>query len=808
MLSFSDCNGTLPTTQNPSGQLSVNQTDLSKLTGVKCTWNIVNNDTSKYKSPIRLRIQNFLLSPHDLLVISDNEKKVGNFTLTGFKQSGIVFTGSNNIIIELIVNEAAFRVFDVYYNFTENKDVIDNVDQPGSVFIGYTNNSNVLKDPYTLILEIHKQINGKSLWINFDNITKGVTVNAKNALNVASTENLVGEDLISNGTRIELTIENSKSFKELNLTVNYDLVNTDCSKNITLDDFASNRCTRLNIPDDAALANLPSFKCLFLVKHSDANGKINFDLFDFNFPNSDDTIQIKDGNRKSSKDLIISSLEFLFWVRTQYIVSSGNSMWVLYNSPKVINKKKPQQSFCVNGLKYGGTFDLEKDMNLVLTKDSNVNPPFVYNYYTFPMKNNKQAIIRFDATKKLEGGNASQVLLEFYNTMDKDEKVPFARLYPGDYPPDVIASNDALRIVVNQSVNFKATISPIDAGCYATAKNDSDFYVLNGCKASCSWFISKRESDKGVVVIDLNQLNLLSSDDTLEIKSLNDPIKTVLKLNGPLLTGEFPNVYLDPKASYQLNVKRKCTPPDNQNNVVSASFVYMPLLNLVNNVSLKSNENKNISSINYPNNYPIISSEKWIIESHNASLLTLNDFKLAKNHQIIVYLDKNDTKIYNELPSDLLLKSNAVIELKTDSSELVNQQEFSNRGFKANLAGFDFGDSILKQTGSISTPNFPNEVSNLNSLVWIVTVPRQKNGTLNVIQFGVEYAQKGDDKNGKLIIYDSNTLRDSNRTIDNGTTSSLDTIIVTYSLIDAKKSTRGFNLTFAQIRMLMNQLQS
>ena len=779
---------------------------MSELASTNCTWNIVNNDIAKYKSPIRLRIQNFLLSSHDVLVISDNEKKVGNFTLTGFKQSGIVFTGSNNITIELRLAEKAFRVFDVYYNFTDNRDVIDNIDQPGSVFIGYTNNSNAFKDPYTLILQVDKQINGKSLWISFDNITNGITVNAKNALNVAATENLVGEDLISNGTEIELTIQNSKSFKELNLTVNYDLVNTNCSKSITLNNFASNPCTQLNIPDDTALANLPSFKCLFLVKHSDANGKINFDLSDFNFPNSDDTIQIKDGDRKSSKDLIISSLEFLVWVRTQYIVSTQNNMWVLYNSPQVINKKKPQQSFCVNGLKYGGTFNLDKDMDLVLTKDSSVNPPFVYNYYTLPTKSNKQAIIKFDATKKLEGGNASQVLIEFYNTLDKDEKVPFARLYPGDYPPDVIASNDALRIVVNQSVNLNAKLSPIDAGCYATAKNDSDFYVLNGCKASCSWFISKRESDQGVVVIDLNQLNLLSSDDILEIKNLNDPVKTELKLNGPLLTGEFPNVYLSPKASYQLKVTRKCASPDNQNNVVSASFVYLPLLNLVNNVSLKSNENKNISSINYPNNYPILSSEKWIIESHNASLLTFNDFKLAKDHQLLVYLDTNNTKTYNELPSDLLLKSNAVIELKTNSSELINKQEFSNRGFKANLVGFDFGDSIFKETGSISTPNFPNEISNLNSLIWIVTVPRQKNDTLNVIEFGIEYAQKGDDKNGKLVIYDSNTLRDLNRTIDNRTTSSLDTIIVTYSLIDAKKSTRGFNLTFTQIRMLMNQL--
>jgi hypothetical protein len=92
------------------------------------------------------------------------------------------------------------------------------------------------------------------------------------------------------------------------------------------------------LPNGTDLNFLANFKCFSLFEHEEPTAKLLLDLTRFKFGNGYDTITVLDGDSRNSTLLALIEPQLMnFWVQ-QYLFSSSNKLWIVVDSPFVINK--------------------------------------------------------------------------------------------------------------------------------------------------------------------------------------------------------------------------------------------------------------------------------------------------------------------------------------------------------------------------------------------------------------------------------------------------------------------------------------
>ena len=174
------------------------------------------------------------------------------------------------------------------------------------------------------------------------------------------------------------------------------------------------------------------------------------------------------------------------------------------------------------------------NVTLELNTKSKPQTPIVFTYVASP---DKQIVIDLP-DKPLPGDPKAGIVLGLSeDTMSRSEQ-RFIQLSAGQFPPDIIASNNnQLKVVFNQLVDLKATVMTVPKGCHSTySENSGASYSLSkGCSGMCSWTIPKRDNSNGTYVLQFSHLNLQSKTDELKIDMLGTKVVNVLHLAGNLL---------------------------------------------------------------------------------------------------------------------------------------------------------------------------------------------------------------------------------------------------------------------------------
>ncbi|XP_054158149.1 uncharacterized protein LOC128956433 [Oppia nitens] len=803
-----DCNPTnIPVLTGKSGNLKI-QISPDKWPGKTCQWNV--NVTDGF---LHLDIEELVISANDTLKVTTIDGKTTFFESRGSLHPGVIFIGNQKQIqISIIFTNDSNnnRVWDVMYGNDQTAQLL-NIAGTGRFVFPYTYQNSDFKD-ISFSLTLRTKYNNKKLLMNMEPPHDfNDTLFSFDKVDKYTNQNLTGttypDFLLSTDQQINIKISKySKSAAETkNYTFHYELVDSICSSYKKLTDLDKNKTVDImNLPTTVQLQSLSSYRCLRIYEHENQDSKLLLDLSGFKFVNTEDIITVLDGNTANSQPLAVIDSHFvnIYW-SDQYLYSSANKLWILYDSPQVINTvRQPLNVIGIQALSQGGSYQFPKNDTLkqiVYKTSKTVLLPVTY---LFNGNVNQQLAIDFDEKKPLPG-TANKLFMQIFDETGRNGK-PIIELIGGSYPPDIMAVNGMqLKIVFNQNVteDFKLNVIQVPKGCYSTVTGNSAAYSLSGCQTMCSWLIPKRADSVGTFVFQFSHLNLPKDSDVIELVELGtkDPFK-IIDLKGSLQSTTFPDMNLDSRQTYALTVRRVCDKSSiDGSQLLGVSVIFIDKNLNQNNITF-NNETVNsiIQTSNYPNYYPLGSDSHWFINGTVGTgvdlvFITFTDFDINSGNELFIMSPmKSNISVPSKLSQipDYLLQMPVFIDL---NSQLISSKSdpFSGRGFNARIQALKCGgiyEVSSKATTNITTPS---TLAGVPQCVWMITTDNPSKG-INVMSFELIRGEGFDDKN--LKIYDSNNTRDLievNQTLfktwkDNFYNTSVNTMIIVY-IIDPKK---------------------
>lgn len=285
----------------------------------------------------------------DTLIVTDNnDKNAILYQLKGSESAGVILLSNKvkNITVTLsLTNETIDRQFMVDYCLNDTSAQLQNIESAGSYVFAYYNTSTDLSTDFDITLST--DLYGKNILINFEafDLTNGGKVTFDDAVNVANNvtfDKTKPSFLLSKGNKININIKGFKNSKtSQNIRLNYELVDSVCSQysKIEAKELDINYTINMLLPNDTVLSSLSSFKCFNLFDHQNPNAKLLLDLVNFKFTNIYDRITVLDGDSRDSQTLALIESRYLedYWKQV-YLYSSSNKLWILFESPFVVNK--------------------------------------------------------------------------------------------------------------------------------------------------------------------------------------------------------------------------------------------------------------------------------------------------------------------------------------------------------------------------------------------------------------------------------------------------------------------------------------
>jgi hypothetical protein len=364
---YANCDDKAPSPGQPTksrGNLNTNQT-MAQLNGKKaeCIW-YVGNETSNYT--VYLILKALILSPNDSLILISRKSNKTIVQLNGSQTGGIILTSEKNITIKLMLSNDTFdRTFTVQYSYASNGEQIQNIANSGRFFFIYRD---ILNKPFTKFdLTFSAAANnpgGSKLLIDFEKFDiKGGFVDFEKAENVDNQTQFKAQSppfILSSAQNVNFDLEKIENGTELRL--NYELVTALCSNYTVIAStlIDTNISTSIGLPDADALQSLASFKCFNAYNIKTDTNKVAFanvllgGLLDgFKFQNAFDSLLILDGDTRNSTVIASILPQYLDNYRQRYLFSSSPKLWVMYNSPVVINKTKSDYTISVEARSQG-----------------------------------------------------------------------------------------------------------------------------------------------------------------------------------------------------------------------------------------------------------------------------------------------------------------------------------------------------------------------------------------------------------------------------------------------------------------------
>lgn len=279
-----------------------------------------------------------------------------------------------------------------------------------------------------------------------------------------------------------------------------------------------------------------------------------------------------------------------------------------------------------------------------------------------------------------------------------------------------------------------------------------------------------------------------------------------------------PPIALSPSFTYLVSYTRGKSSTTNIPVLMSASFSYSSVNGCAFDRNLTSSK-LIITPLNYPNDVPVVDPvlyEKqdpkddcgWRVNTSTATGFVhavFHEIDLSGSQQIVLSYDKNSKMLDKTTTSpsdDILANQTMMIKLKTPLSSSGNISSQTGRGFKVAVEEVPCGGVVnITAIKQLSTPGYPKDAFTQSRCLWIVTGGKD-DSVLNISKvFGT-----GDQKDGILTIIDSGSTRDLTPRLVNqanatATYSSVNTIVVEYSLKSGAKTAPALQITFDSLGM-------
>ncbi|CAG2172838.1 unnamed protein product, partial [Oppiella nova] len=812
-----DCKS-IATVDGDSGSLKISNFSTTLIPNTICLWRI--NGTGKKDLKFHVDIEELVLGVNDTLEILD--EKTQNKTIwkgTGSQWPGVILLGGSkysSVLVKLSTSdEKISREWHVGYATTSPSVQLANIESTGRFALYYDPDADLVQIDLTVTLKT--KYDSKMLLANVETFDmNGGTVTFDKVVKYSNTTFKTGtkpDFLLSTDQQINAKITFSKVSKDKpkGFQLHYELVDALCSVYTQLTDVDTTSMVNVLLPNTTQwLQSLSSYRCLNVFEHKTQEVKLSLNLEKFSFINSADMITVLDGISYDSRTLAVIEPQFVdFWKRVN-LVSSANKLWVLYNSPQVVNTTiEVTNQLGIKAQSQGGDYIFQPNQNYTSLKLDDKLKTILPVIFTFETDSQNQLVIDFDEQNPLPGNHNESVIKIYESSGLASVFEPIIELKGGSFPPDFVPSNTNQMKVEFHDIIFKLdkpdNIMNVKKTCHSTAKGVPSSYSPSGCEKMCLWLIPARINSNGTYVLKFSHMTLPAKDDTIKITQFGaDKPKDILNLIGPIVdTNTFPDVILDANASYILYTKReKCDAKSvDSSQLFAVSVVYMDSDLITNSWVLKKDANKTIESLNYPNYYSIGNNQIWNVSSADnkttIAFITFNDLSLNTGHYLefassISKIHLKDTDVLSQTADSLLSFPFLGRFNVTDHSKA----PYTGRGFNAALWPLSCGEYVKldpKKGGSLKTPE---KLDGILQCVWIVTAA--KSDKLNVIQFTKNVTKDIDEK--QLQIYDSNTIRDGkvvNMTLFTNTTpsSSTDTLVIVYNVDPNKKANLSMSFT-------------
>ncbi|XP_041368133.1 cubilin-like isoform X2 [Gigantopelta aegis] len=726
-------------TNNTSCSFTLNQTH--PVAGMNCTWKLIRvngTETTLIFTEIGLYGEDQLLV-YDGVVNETNlvttiHGKKNMFVGVMFKQNTtMVFQKKNNNTSKLNVQ---FTSKECVLNFWPkfSAQVVSPVYLParGDVLCKY-------------VLNGWKGITEKVLDLSFTSfslLNGSITATGGKTTVTLKGSNLP-DDIISLTRKLTLEMKFPNAAKKSFFEGFYSIVDKECSQTLVINDT-------LTLSLDMGEGQYPITDCRWLLTTA-AGRTLTINVTRLELALGADRLIITDGGSINSR-VLAQMVDLTSGGAGDLVISSGQSVMV-----RLVMGAMPQPRHIrvtVKSTVDGSHLYTNGTVSLKTQKTNRTSSKF---YYQFSSPAGLQAQVVLDAfsNQTLLYPTAS---ISFYDGLQLASPllVKFVSITP--FFPVTASGNSLLMVAENFSrkQNFTAVFSSILKGCNAIGSGFKGSYSLGSDVPpgqQCRWTIPARQKGDGDIIISPRQL-LLQVNQTVTIYSgvleNGKPLRKFSRKSSQDLLPQI-SVPVPNGAELVFESRNKCTVNCTQP-VVTADFA---ITTKACGRALLTSSSGQLSSPNFPNQYPLNSDCTWLTQSNKTRLfyLSFTTFRLSKGHKFeIRKLVNATTKTVasfsgNVLPQDVLIPRN-MLSLQF-SAPPVNRSQTSkvDQGFTAKYMLLDCGGRLTELAANISSPRKWAGVC-----VWIVSIPlSSKKGSLrNIVQFTVSSSK---DKTG-LVFHD------------------------------------------------------
>ena len=581
---------------------------------------------------------------------------------------------------------------------------------------------------------------------------------ADNGEKASDTTNLDEKDFLTANKKINL------SFK-LNTTVdnffNFNLMkaNKNCSQSVTVDKGP----VELKTIDKNSVLSRITYTCVYLVTSS--AGSLQVDKFDFKTISSFDTILIKDGLKLTSEDLIYSRTKEASKYLNQLdkSVSSTPGLLVVLSS-SFIPENYEQSTVSI---KPSSVIRISKEE----TRDLQTDKESIY-IFALP---DKYPELTFNDGKTFK---LDKTDLRVYDSLDLSGE-PVLAFNDGEIVNSQLWSEKRLLVLKFTSstpLKFKVKLEGKTVNCNKISSIPSS-YTLTGSKdlvdQTCSFYFKPNVKVNRSVSLNLESL-ILNAEACLSLRNVNDQTKIFnicqkKELKDSLERIHLPELILPSNNGYVLTYQEK--EQFQEKILVQASFAYnglapIRLFNLT-----KDQPTQNITSYNYPNNYPYIlnTGEMDSVSADSYLFVTFDKYDLRVGDELKVYnsgLNRTLDDIDDFIVGD---KTGATLPIALSTSFNGNKSLTSDQyasGFKIDLERIDCVLNYDPTTGTLQTPGFP-KASNFTTPFKCVSVINLSEKVASYFNVTIQNGRDVKDF-GRLTIYDDGTVRRNISTLIHG----------------------------------------
>jgi cubilin len=580
-----------------------------------------------------------------------------------------------------------------------------------------------------------------------------------------------GADIFASGSSLLVEVFLSTIMKQKGFQAAYTAPTAACSE--TLDITMATQVTSPGYP-----GNYPgNLDCHWLITSPEGT-TLRVTVDDAHFADIFDQVRIVDGDSRNDPAMMTltkgTALD-----QVDFLLTSGNKLWLQFVSDQGL----PGKGFKLTVTPYengGGYRDSGKVIigNNTASEDwenagnTTQNVTATAYYYQIQVPDNQQVMLIPDDTFMFPSA-----ALEFYDGWSVNSTLLTSFTSDITFYPVISSSNRMLIVACNFTSRqyFTADFLPME--------KEGQYMMLTGVDGSLhldysdtmedeiTWLIPNSHKNS-VVALRISHLDL-ETDERVTIHQGASQYDLVIAELTPEGTTDIPVIYLTKaRVTYKkTSVNGTVSNAGSNRTILEATYTIKPVCQ--SSLAALVTKSDALTTPYYPDRYPLNSQCEWDFPAvSDATILRLSfdAFQVYNQHSVTVQRDDttvvtvgnttshivNTTTVLQAtglaVPDDVILTLHNTSMARVLFSSLFNgdtKDVSVGQGFKASYEYLSCGGLIVDSKQTLSTPGYPAPVKSNMTCVWLISLPKGRNTTVNIVKYQTQL-QHVTSKNGTI----------------------------------------------------------